>query len=172
MTEKIEESNITLNFSDNNFFRFEDCSGYKALSAYSFKEMDACWFDEDQNTLWLFELKDFTKANLAPLENLRSRADNLVKKAVDSLNMLLSIKHSYSYSQTLKKCTTDRINNNTIIKFTSIIHCTSSQKPSISHINDLFRRKFTPYAKLFDINYYSVIEHSRAINLIPNHIVG
>lgn len=36
----ITESAITLNFPDNNYFRFQDCEGYQALSGHNFKEMD------------------------------------------------------------------------------------------------------------------------------------
>ena len=37
----ITESSITLNFPDNNYFRFQDCKGYKDIQD-NFKEMDAC----------------------------------------------------------------------------------------------------------------------------------
>ena len=35
----ITESSITLNFPDNNYFRFEDCQGYKDIQD-NLKEMD------------------------------------------------------------------------------------------------------------------------------------
>lgn len=61
---KIKESNITLDFPDGNFFRFETCSGYTALSGNHFKEMDACWYDNTKNLFWLIELKDYSLASL------------------------------------------------------------------------------------------------------------
>ena len=96
------ESNITLNFPDNNFFRFANCPGYRSLSGYSFKEMDACWYDESCNELWLFELKDFSFASLDS-RTIKEKSWELINKAVDSLAMLLSLKHHYTFVKDLYK---------------------------------------------------------------------
>jgi hypothetical protein len=165
------ESRITLNFPDSNFFRFATCNGYKALSGNYFKEMDACWFDNDKNLYWLIELKDFSKANLLVPESIENRTWDIVKKAIDSLCMFLSSKHHYIYASNLNCCFPVVPNNTTQFKFITVIHCDETQKPDIQLINEQFKRKFKPYARLFGINHYSVIEHSRAIQILPNNMI-
>ncbi len=166
------ESNITLNFPDANFFRFSSCGGYTALSGNHFKEMDACWFDAGGNLYWLIELKDFSSATLDTLQNVEARAWNILKKAVDSLCMFLSSKHSYSYAANLNPCFPVPLPNNTTqFKFVTIVHCDAAQRADVQLINNSFRGKFKPYADLFDINHYAVIEHSSAVSIIPNNMV-
>ncbi len=165
------ESSITLNFPDNNFFRFADCSGYKSLSGHNFKEMDAGWYDMSTNTYWLFELKDYTLAAIASAQTIEQKSWDMLKKAVDSLMMLLSSKHNYPYASNLDICLPAVPNNSTQFKFITIVHCNASQKTDVQLINESFKRKFKPYASLFNILYYSVVEHSQAIRYIPNSMV-
>lgn len=168
---QITESNITLNFPDANYFRFQDCAGYAALSGAHFKEMDACWYDAAANEYWLFELKDFSLASLALPADIDSRAWAIVKKAVDSLCMFLSAKHGYAYSAQLNSCLPAIPNAATVFRFITIVHCTASQKPNVQLLHNSFRNKFKPYAQVFDISHYGVVEHSSAIRTIPNNLV-
>ncbi len=166
------ESSITLNFPDANFFRFADCAGYTALSGNHFKEMDACWFDKGGNLYWLIELKDFTSASLGTPQNVEARAWNILKKAVDSLCMFLSSKHTYPYAANLNPCFPVPLPNNTTqFKFITVVHCNTAQAPDIQLIHNSFRAKFKPYAELFGITNYAVIEHSSAIRNIPNNMI-
>lgn len=166
---QFKESNITLNFADTNFFRFSDCNGYKVLSGNNFKEMDACWYDTQKNLYWLIELKDFSLVSLHEPTGIKALVADLVKKAVDSLCMLLSSKHTYPHWNN------DNLpivpNTETTFKFVTIIHCSSSQKPNIQHIHNAFRDKFKPYAQLFGINFYAVLEHSKATEIIKDIII-
>ena len=59
----LTESNITLNFPDNNYFRIQDCEGYKEIQ-HNLKEMDACWFNNEENILYLIELKNWENNSL------------------------------------------------------------------------------------------------------------
>jgi hypothetical protein len=166
------ESNITLNFPDANFFRFAACAGYSALSGNHFKEMDACWFDTGGNLYWLIELKDFSLATLTTPETIEKKSWDIVKKAVDSLCMFLSSKHSYPYAANLNPCLPVPFPNNTTqFKFVTIIHCDTGQKADVQLINERFKSKFKPYAELFGITNYAVIEHSTAIRIIPNNMI-
>jgi hypothetical protein len=165
------ESNITLNFPDTNFFRFEGCPGYTALSGNHFKEMDACWFETESNFYWLIELKDFSSGSLTASESIEKKSWDLVKKAVDSLCMFLSSKHTYPYATSLNPCFHNIPNNTTQFKLITIIHCDTGQKSHVQLIHNSFRTKFKPYAELFGITYYAVIEHSRAIEIIPNNMI-
>ena len=166
------ESNITLNFPDANFFRFATCGGYTALSGGHFKEMDACWFDTGSNLYWLIELKDFSLASLSTPETIEKKSWDIVKKAVDSLCMFLSSKHKYPYAANLNQCfPVPPPDNTTQFKFVTIIHCDIRQKADVQLINDRFKNKFKPYADLFGITQYSVVEHSSAMRIIPNKMI-
>lgn len=153
----ITESSITLNFPDEKWFRFNPgCKGYARLSAHGFKEMDACWFDSQNNTCWIFELKDFT-ADLNLEITMKNRAWNLVKKAVDTLCMFVSSKHQYLFAiNELNPCFSFAPTTDTVFKFVSIVHCAHAQKTQVTHLNDLFKDNFKPYAKLFNITHFSV----------------
>ena len=165
------ESNITLNFPDANFFRFATCGGYTALSGNHFKEMDACWFDAGENLYWLIELKDFSLASLTTPETIEKKSWDIVKKATDSLCMFLSSKHTYSYAANLNPCLPSVPNGTTQFKFVTVIHCDIAQKADVQLINEKFKNKFRPYAELFGINHYAVIEHSTAMRIIPNNMI-
>jgi hypothetical protein len=165
------ESNITINFPDTNYFRFSACEGYSQLSGNFFKEMDACWFDKDDNIYWLIELKDFSLAALSSSETIEKRSWDIVKKAVDSLCMFLSSKHSYPYALNLNPCYPVIPNNKTQFNFITIVHCNLSQKPDIQLLNEKFKNKFKPYAELFGISKYLVLEHSAAIQFIPKNLI-
>jgi len=165
------ESNITLNFPDANFFRFATCKGYTQLSGNNFKEMDACWFDTVENIYWIIELKDFSLASLTTLETIEKRSWDIVKKATDSLCMFISSKHGYPYSVVLNPCFPNIPNNNTQFKFVVVIHSDTGKKADIQLLNEQFKHKFKPYALLFGISHYAVIEHSTAIRIIPNNMI-
>jgi hypothetical protein len=165
------ESNITLDFPDTNYFRFADCSGYKALSGHSFKEMDACWCDKINNIYWLIELKDYSLATLTTSESIDKKSWDIAKKAYDSLSMFLAVRHGYTYAANLIPCFPVIPDGETEIKIITIIHCDDAQKSDVQLLHNAFRQKFKPYADLFGIKNYGVIEHSKAITVIPNGII-
>lgn len=165
------ESNITLEFPDANFFRFANCVGYTALSGNHFKEMDACWFDTTENLYWLIELKDFSLASLTTPETIEKKSWDIVKKAIDTFCMFLSSKHTYTYATNIEPCLPSVPNNTTKFKFITVIHCDAGQKADVQLINEKFKSKFRPYAELFGISHYAVIEHSAAIRNIPNNMI-
>lgn len=166
------QSNITLSFPDQNFFRFSGCAGYTQLSGNNFKEMDACWYDAHANLYWLFELKNYSMASIASAETVEQKAWDMVKKAIDSLMMFLSGKHGYAHSASLNPCFPIVPNPATQFKFITIVHCEAAQIADVQLINESFRRKFKPYAQLFDIKHYSVLEHRQAMRILPNMVLG
>lgn len=165
------ESNITINFPDNNFFRLADCGGYKSLKGNNFKEMDACWYSVADNTYWLIELKDFT-ADLTAGNTIESRVWPIVKKAVDSLLMFLSVQHNYPYAANeLLPCMPIAPNATTKFKLFTVVHCPLASKADIQLLHNSFRNKFLPYARLFGIENYGVLEHTQAMRVVPQSIV-
>ncbi len=176
----IEESSITLNFPDNNYFRFCDCIGYKKLS--HIKEMDACWYDQANDTLYIIELKNWENSRLneegnpnisqTEIKEMKRniseyRINELLKKSVDSVCMFTSILLNKPYSSTLKVCSPFTITNNTKIILLSIINWTEADSTYISAINTQYRTKFNSYAKLFDIKTFLVLPKDKASEKFP-----
>lgn len=165
------ESSITLDFPDNNFFRFAECGGYIKLKGNNFKEMDACWYSVADNEYWFIELKDFT-ADLAAGHSIEKRVWDIVKKAVDSLSMFLSSKHNYPYGiADLLPCMPFAPDSATRLCLFTIVHCPIEKKADIQLLHNSFRTKFLPYAKLYGIDKYGVLEHTQAMHFVPHNIV-
>lgn len=164
----ITESNITLDFPDERFFRLESCPGYRKLSGYHFKEMDVCWYDHAQQLYWLIELKDYSLGNLDSSSSIEKKAMDLVKKSVDTVSMFLAMQHQYPYAAHLLPCVPDgNIPSDIRLKLLSIIRCESSQRPDVQLLNNAYRNRFKPYAELFNIRHYTVAEYSAAVRLLP-----
>jgi hypothetical protein len=171
----ITESEITLNFPDDNFFRFENCEGHKNLS--HIKEMDACWYDQQNDTLYMIELKNWENSQLVEendpnysteeIEIIKTkisdhRINELCKKSLDSVCMISSIILNKPYSKKISACAPFTITNETKIKLLSIINWTEKDSVYISMINTKYRTKFNAYAKLFDIKAFFVITKTKA----------
>lgn len=172
----IVESGITLDFPDNNFFRFQDCQGYTNIQN-NFKEMDACWYDESNDILYIIELKDWkngilseqsdpnnTPESITKLQKniSNNRIDVLFKKSIDSLSMFLSILLKKPYSSNIQNCAPFKITNNTKIKLLSIINWTNPDSSYISTIHSAYKANFKPYATLFGIHTYVVMTRKQA----------
>ena len=175
----ITESAITLNFPDNNYFRFENCEGYKLIKN-NFKEMDVCWYEQVTDTLYLIELKDWkdgslieeqdpnishqqiiqTKKNIAT-----SNIHILVKKSIDSVCMFMSILLEKPHAAKIQACVPFTITHNTKIKLLSIINWTNPDISPISAINTEYKSKFKPYKTLFNIQACLVLTKIQASNL-------
>lgn len=173
----ISESNIILTFPDNNYFRFEDCDGYKNIPN-NFKEMDVCWYEIDTNTLYIIELKawgdgklqeesnsNITIEDLEKLKNniSRYRIDVLVKKSIDSICMFISILLNSPYSINIKVCSPFHIDINSNIRLLSIINWTNPDVTYISSVNSEYKSKLGAYAKLFNIRSFTVLTKQQAI---------
>jgi hypothetical protein len=176
---QITESSITLNFPDKNYFRLCDCDGYKAIQN-NFAEMDACWYDQANNILYIIELKNWENNSLAEesdpnytseqiqkmkegISNYRIR--NLLKKSVDTTCMFMSILLGKVPGNKIQLCSPFKISNNTTIKLLSIINWTDIDSSYINYINTEYKSKFHPYAKLFDIKTFLVLPKDKASEL-------
>lgn len=172
----ITESGITLNFPDNNYFRLGDCDGYKKIQN-NFSEMDACWYDQVNDTLYLIELKNWENNNLqeendpnfseAKINEMKKgisdyRIYNLLKKSIDTTCMFMSILLNKPFASNIQTCSPFTITNNTKIKLLSIINWTEADSSYISNINTAYKSKFNSYAKLFDIKAFLVLTKEKA----------
>ncbi len=173
---KIEESSITLNFPDANYFRFENCDGYNKIQN-NFKEMDVCWYDVKKDELFLIELKDwknntlneesdssFSKSKIAEMKLGISnyRIGEVFKKSVDSLCMVLSVLLGTKYSEDISACFSFNITKKTKIRLISIINWESADVNYIATINSAYKSKFGSYAKLFGITTFLVMTNKQA----------
>lgn len=125
--------------------------------------MDACWYDTQANVLYMIELKDWTIADLSQTPYTEQRIWDLVKKSVDSVNMLASILLGKPHAVNFLPCIPFAINVNTTIKLMSIIHCNDQDQPLIASINQEYKTRFNSYAMLFDIRSFFVMTHNQAI---------
>lgn len=176
----ITESAITLEFPDENYFRFEDCDAYKELQ--HLREMDACWYDQANNTLYLIELKDWNNNQLVEesdsnissneIEEIKKniykyRIKNLVEKSIDSICMITSIILKKPQGNRIRACAPMNFNvdSATQVKLLSIINWTDTDESYISNINTAYRSRFKAYARLFDIKAYMVLTRQKAVEL-------
>jgi hypothetical protein len=175
----ITESSVTLNFPDNNYFRLCDCDGYKAIQN-NFAEMDACWYDQVNDTLYIIELKNWENNNLTEesdpnytpeqIQKMKEgisnyRIGNLLKKSVDTTCMFMSILLGKVNGNKIQQCSPFAISKNTTIKLLSIINWTDIDSTYISNINTQYKSKFNSYAKLFDIKTFLVLPKNKASQL-------
>lgn len=175
----ITDSKITLNFPDTNYFRLCDCDGYKAIKN-NFAEMDACWYDQLNDTLYIIELKNWENNILEEesdqnytIEQIQKmkeeisnyRIRNLLKKSIDTTCMFMSILLGKAHGNKIQQCSPFTISNNTTIKLLSIINWTETDSTYISAINTQYKSKFSSYAKLFDIKTFIVLTKDKALEL-------
>ncbi|MBL7785197.1 MAG: hypothetical protein JNM36_04780 [Chitinophagales bacterium] len=173
----ITESSITLNFPDNNVFRFQDCQGYRDIQ-HNFKEMDVCWYEQATNTLYIIELKDWGNGILNEESDPNISAEKIVeikegisayrvnelwKKSVDSVSMFMSILLKKPYSQNIQSCSSFIITHATKVRLLSIINWTSPDVTYIASINSAYKSRFKSYAKLYDIKSFIVMTKTQAI---------
>lgn len=173
----ITESSITLDFPDNNCFRFEKCKGYKDIQN-NFKEMDVCWYEQITDTLYIIELKDWKDGKLIEerdpsvsaqqIKEMKEgiskfQINTLVKKSVDTVCMFMSVLLERPYASNIQACAPFQISKSTKIKLLSIINWTNSDISYIANVNTEYRAKMNPYAKLFGIQTFLVMTKNQAV---------
>jgi hypothetical protein len=169
------ESAITLDFPDNLFFRLCDCPAYREIQ-HNCKEMDICWYDQSSNTLYLIELKQWDSKLLEEEDTHVSREEiaekkkgilayrlkNLLKKSIDTSCMFMSVLLAKPHGHKIGQCAPFTINGQTSVILLSIIDWQDPDNTYLSVINDQYRSKFKPYAKLFDIRTYLIMSKKQA----------
>ncbi|TKG92016.1 hypothetical protein EYV94_20610 [Puteibacter caeruleilacunae] len=155
------ESNITLDFPNNKWFRFQDISAYQMLCGHSFKEMDACWFDEENHAFFLIELKDYRSGHIDDTDTANGLIDNLLKKSIDSLQMILANQLSTELGSELGQSIGYNIPQETKLIFLSIVDVNESQSTYLNFIRDRYKNKFKAYERLFHLRS-TVITYEKA----------
>lgn len=167
---RFTESNITLTFPDRSYFRLSDCTGYKKLSSFHFKEMDVSWYNQSEEKLWLIELKDYTSISNEQID-IESRVNELVKKSVDALSMMLCVKHGYAMAAEFDCIVPINLDGVRRLSLLNVIHLNQSQQTNAALINERYKQKFKAYATLFNISYFGVMSSEQARRKITEFTV-
>lgn len=159
------ESNITLDFPPvGHWFRFQQSEPYASLSGCNFKEMDACWIDDsspESRIIYSIELKDYTLAG--DLATSQNRVWNVVKKTVDTLQMLLSAKFQNAFGVSLENCKgVDLHTKISSLIFITIVDISLSDVSMFSAFRDECYLKLKPYRSVWDSIKVVVITKEQA----------
>jgi len=169
------ESSITLEFPDDNYFRICECPAYKKMQ--HIREMDFCWYNQNDNKLFLIELKNWGNDSIDEEQDInieqekineikegiyKYRIRNLLEKSLDTLCIFSSILLGRPLGNRINNCAPFNINTDTEIILLSIINWSSSDDSYISNINTAYRSKFNSYAKLFGVKSYYVLTKTLA----------
>ena len=142
------ESGITLDFPTADWFRFEKKEPYKSLSGDGFKEMDACWCttDSDVNVIYAIELKDYSAVNALEPNNVNDRKYDIVKKCVDSLQMLLAARYQTEFGKELEaEYGVDMHTTPIRYHLLTIVNITSDKAPMMNTLKDECLKLLKPY---------------------------
>lgn len=160
------ESGITLDFPTQMWFRFEKTEPYKSLSQFSFKEMDACWFDDTlagNETLYSIELKDFSHANAVEESNVTKRKYNIVKKNIDALQMLLSAVFETDFGQRLERQFHVDLHSTSIkIVLITIINVPAEDAQMVMALKEECQRLLKPYLRIWGFVDCHILTYEQA----------
>lgn len=164
------ESGLKVTLPTGDSFRFSDCPAYRSLSGASLKEMDFGWWDASRNTLWLMELKDYSR--LTPAERLPADLfDGFINKATDSLLMLASV--WFRSRKGAEICSDLPISCQSFpshpkkIKLIFLLKVNSHQIPELGPLGERVKNRIKGRAALFDIPVANVtlLDHNTAMSV-------
>lgn len=162
------ESGITLDFSTDTWFRFEKTEPHKSISHFHFKEMDACWLDEEHECFYAIELKDYTEAGSLDESNTEKRKWNIAKKVVDTMQMYLSARYQNTFGKRLEQeKRVDLQHDHLKAKFITIIKV---KEDSLGHMNafkDACLEILRGYEKVWDDVHITVMTYEQAKRKLP-----
>lgn len=158
----IEEHGITLEFPDNNFFQFQNCSEYLRISGDGVKEMDVCWLESEKNILWIIEMKAFhnpdnpkhAPTDLKDQNIIDIKLRELYTKSIHTLCMLETNRSG------TQNCLTGPINHDTDFKLIHIISVVPGQETFLAQMKDKLKDMLKPYLRIFRVSTCIVIPYS------------
>jgi hypothetical protein len=171
-----QESGLQITLPVGESFRFQDCPNYQNLKGKNLSEMDFCWWDDNKNTLWLLEIKDYS--HLTPLERLPDHLlDKLINKATDSLLILASVWFGSLRGKQICGdlpifCQTFPVQPKKI-KIVFILKLTDTNiKLQLSPLKTRLKDKLIGRLLLFDISHVTLTDHETAIKMgLPIEII-
>lgn len=165
---KYVESDITLDFSGIDHFRFETCQGHRNLA--HIKEIDFAWWDQGREALFLMELKRISAKRLGSGRS-RNLLDNLWKKSIDTLYMISSVWHQTEGSQELAECFPQNAVQPCPIYIFHLVYCDASAEPLLLPFNERLRQMINSYTQLMDVHTFTVISYRQAKKLFPEIVL-
>jgi hypothetical protein len=159
MTKIIEENGVKVRFPDNNYFQFGACIPYQKIKGHGVKETDICWFDTNNDTLWLVELKAFDNPanlkyqtqDLSDSNRVEYWLTELANKSIHSICMSLTNRSA------TQSCMPSIPNNNTKIRIVHLLKVMPGQESYLDPMQDKLRNSLKPYTAIFNISAISII---------------
>lgn len=157
------ESGIELDFPTDSWFRFEKSEPHKSVSCFSFKEMDACWIDNEHNRFYAIELKDYTATGSLELKNAADRKWNIAKKVIDTMQMYLAAKYQNSFGQKLEREKSIDLHSTCLEAFfITIVNVADSSKGYMGAFKDDCMKTLRGYNKIWDNTHITVMTYEQA----------
>lgn len=160
------ESNITLDFPTAKWFRFEKSEPYAQLSGFGFKVMDACWYEdtgENKDNFYAIELKDYRVATIVVDNTVAARKYNLVKKTVDTMQMLLAAKYQTLFGVTLEREKGIDMHSRPIEYFFVVIICEKAENSLLlQSLKDECVKALKPYMHVWGKSHFLLMTDEQA----------
>lgn len=153
MTQHIyKESGVSIDLSAYAHFRFENCEGYRKIKGCNVKEIDFGWWNEEEECLYLLELKDFTANPERIVEKEKSveLIENLCKKSIDVVLMLSAVWLDNAGGREIKPCLPARARQKCKMKIFHLVRCDESIEPALNAMNDKLKNEFRGYRQLYE----------------------
>lgn len=156
------ESGITLEFDDF-WFRFQGSKVFSGITGIGNKEMDACYRDRNDKIFYAIELKDYSGIGSIDKSNVQQRICNIIKKSIDTLQMLLSVKFRNSFGEALEtEFNTDFLLTNLPVRLITIINVSPSNEMMVNALQTKCMSLLKPYSKIWDNVSFSIVTYRQA----------
>ena len=165
MNNIVEENGVKVAFPDSNYFQFGSCPAYNKIKGNGVKETDVCWFDVQNNTLWLIELKAFdnpTNPKYLPQDLTNPTTVNywlseLKDKSIHAVSMVLTNRSN------TQSCMPAKPKDDTTIKIVHLVKVISGQDSYLNPMQDKLRQTLRPYKALFNIDSIVIVSYDFAV---------
>ncbi len=161
-----EENGVRVHFPDDNTFRLSDCDAYIAIKSKRVKEMDICWFDLDNHTLWLVELKAFFNPANPQYKNKDMAESGIIESVMAELldKSIHTICQVNSDRAGTKSCIGHPVGVHTSIKLVHLVKTMPGQDTYLNQVQDQLRKEIRPYSAIFNIESVVVLSYEWARN--------
>ena len=161
-----KESNITLDFPTAKWFRFEKSEPYAQLSGFDFKEMDACWYEDtegDRDVFYAIELKDYRAVTIGDDNTVAVRKYNLVKKTVDTMQMLLAAQYQTPFGEILEREKRVDLHSRPIEYYFVVIICEKTENSLLlQSLKEVCIKALRPYMQIWGNSHFLLMTDEQA----------
>lgn len=156
------ENGVCVDFSNMQYFQFENCQGYIAIKSHGVKEMD--FGLQEKGLLWLIELKSYfdlsnpkhQSTDISRVDIFEEKLEKFTQKAIHSLAMLFGSRIN------TQSCLKKSITKNTRLKLVYIVSVESRYTLHLQPLGDKLRQKLKPYIALYNIDSVTVLDYTNA----------